>query len=531
MNDTLKITSGQDWSFDMIDQMYEQVRKIAVDEFGLDCYTNQIDIISAEQMLDAYCSAGLPIYYPHWSFGEQFVKQYEAYKRGHMSLAYEIVINSNPCVSYLMEENTMLMQTLVTAHAAFGHNFFFKNNYAFKNWTKADEIVDYLSYAKKYINECYERYGVDEVEAVLDAAHALKFYSVDKYKRPPELSEEELQQKRFEREQQRQHDLNLLWTTIPNRDELGERKKGDNFYDFFPKEPQENILRFVEENAPRLENWKREVIRIVRNISQYFKPQMQTKTMNEACACWFHYKIIHRLYEKGYVDQSAMQEFYQSHTNVTFQPNYNDQRFSGLNPYVIGFSIARDIERVCVNPTDEDKEWFANQWWVGNQDPIKTMKWVFSNFNDESYIRQFLSPKLMRDLKLFVVHDDEQDPKLEVAAIHDEKGYKKLRRRMADSYQLDNNFPDIQVTNVDRWGDRSLTLTHYLKDDRQLHHQQTMDTLVYLKYLWGYAVELHSVCPDTNKLKARFVSHADKASNNKSSAEVDDYIDIVVSDV
>ena len=69
------------------------------------------------------------------------------------ALAYELVINSNPCISYLMEENTMAMQTLVIAHAAFGHNHFFKNNYLFRQWTDADSILDYLDFAKDYLDE------------------------------------------------------------------------------------------------------------------------------------------------------------------------------------------------------------------------------------------------------------------------------------------------------------------------------------------------------------------------------------------
>ena len=59
------------------------------------------------------------------------------YRKGYSGLAYEIVINSNPCICYVMEENTMTMQALVMAHAAFGHNHFFKNNYLFKQWTDA----------------------------------------------------------------------------------------------------------------------------------------------------------------------------------------------------------------------------------------------------------------------------------------------------------------------------------------------------------------------------------------------------------
>ena len=59
------------------------------------------------------------------------------YRKGFQGLAYEIVINSDPCISYIMEENSMTMQTLVIAHAAFGHNHFFKNNYLFQQWTDA----------------------------------------------------------------------------------------------------------------------------------------------------------------------------------------------------------------------------------------------------------------------------------------------------------------------------------------------------------------------------------------------------------
>ena len=102
-------------------------------------------------------------------------------------LAYEIVINSNPCIAYLMEENTMTMQALVIAHAAYGHNSFFKGNYLFRTWTNADAIVDYLLFARSYIAQCEERYGVDEVELLLDSCHALMNVGVDRYKRPQAL--------------------------------------------------------------------------------------------------------------------------------------------------------------------------------------------------------------------------------------------------------------------------------------------------------------------------------------------------------
>ena len=92
-----------------------------------------------------------------------------------------------------MEENSMTMQTLVIAHAAFGHNHFFKNNYLFRQWTDANGILDYLSFARDYVAKCEERHGVEAVERVLDAAHALRDHGVNRYahRSKPNLAEEE----------------------------------------------------------------------------------------------------------------------------------------------------------------------------------------------------------------------------------------------------------------------------------------------------------------------------------------------------
>ena len=105
---------------------------------------NQIEIITSEQMLDAYASNGLPVGYPHWSYGKEFIRNEQAYKRGMQGLAYEIVINSDPCIAYLMEENTITTQALVIAHASYGHNSFFKGNHLFRQWTVADGIIESL---------------------------------------------------------------------------------------------------------------------------------------------------------------------------------------------------------------------------------------------------------------------------------------------------------------------------------------------------------------------------------------------------
>ncbi len=121
---------GPEWDYDKIRRVYAAIEDIAVNELGLDTYPNQVEVITSEQMLDAYASIGLPLMYRHWSFGKRFAREEMLYRRGLQGLAYEIVINSSPCISYIMEENSMPMQSLVIAHAAFGHNHFFKNNYS-----------------------------------------------------------------------------------------------------------------------------------------------------------------------------------------------------------------------------------------------------------------------------------------------------------------------------------------------------------------------------------------------------------------
>jgi hypothetical protein len=277
-----------EWTFDLIEQAHEEIRRVAA-KFGLDTYPNQLEIITAEQMMDAYTSVGMPVSYNHWSFGKHFLSTEKSYKRGQMGLAYEIVINSDPCIAYLMEENSLTMQALVIAHAAYGHNSFFKGNYLFRTWTDADAIVDYMVFAKNYIAECEQRHGIDAVEELLDSCHALQNYGVDRYKRPAKLSMAQEKARQKEREEYMQSQVNDLWRTLPRREE---EETADAPPPRFPPEPEENLLYFIEKYAPLLEPWQRELVRITRKISQYFYPQRQTQVMNEGWATFWHYTIL-----------------------------------------------------------------------------------------------------------------------------------------------------------------------------------------------------------------------------------------------
>jgi stage V sporulation protein R len=486
-----------EWNFDTLKRTYDAIEEIAVGEMGLDPYPNQIELISSEQMLDAYSSIGMPIFYHHWSFGKRFARDEAMYRKGYSGLAYEIVINSNPCISYIMEENTMTMQTLVMAHAAFGHNHFFKNNYLFKEQTDASGILDYLNFAKSYIAHCEERHGIEAVERILDAGHALMDQGVNRYGRRarPSLAEE---QARLEaRELHAQDSYNDLWRTLPTP----QRKRGGAGTPEAPEAPrgapqlpEENLLYFLEKFSPRLRSWERELLRIVRNIAQYFFPQRQTKVMNEGCATFVHYKIMNRLHERGKISDGAMLEFLASHTSVVFQPDFDDPRYSGLNPYALGFEMMCDIERVATHPTEEDRRYLPEI--AGCGDALGALKTAWANYRDDSFIAQFLSPHLMRKMKLFKLENRAKEDHYRIAAIHDERGYTDVRRALAAQYDPGAHDPNIQVTGADLAGDRKLQLTHYLHNDVPLAEHEAKTVLGYVADLWGFGVELRGLGPD-----------------------------------
>ena len=476
---------GPEWEFELVERYHAAIAETAA-EFGLDTYPNQIEVISSEQMLDAYASSGLPIGYPHWSFGKAFIRNEQAYRKGYQGLAYEIVINSDPCISYLMEENTMVMQALVIAHACYGHNSFFKGNYLFRQFTQADAILDYLLFARRYVMECEERYGA-EVEATLDSCHALMDYGVDRYRRPQPISSREKEARRSDRAEHERRLFNDLWRTLPPKDVASPALAGERP---FPAEPEENLLYFIEKHSPRLAPWQREIARIVRKLSQYFYPQVQSKVMNEGWATFWHYTLINTLYDKRVVSDAFMFEFLHHHTNVVTQRAFDEKGYHGINPYALGFAMMRDIRRICEHPDREDREWFPE---IAGGDWRRHLDFAMRNFKDESFIAQYLSPRLIRELRLFVVADHAGEAELSVDSIHDEHGYRRVRRLLAEHYRHEGRLPDIQVARYERESDRSLVLRNQIYRGRPLHDAEADEVLRHLGRLWGFPVRLESI--------------------------------------
>lgn len=517
----LKIDSRADWTPELLERAWKEIEKIAIEELelrpGIELYTNQFEIVSAEQMLDAYASIGLPVHYNHWSFGKDFMQQSKQYEKGKMGLAYEMVINSNPCVNLLMEENLAYMQVMVMAHAGVGHNAVFANNVYFKEWTQAGSIIDYMLFARDYIQRCEERYGLREVEQVLDAAHALAAHGIDKFKRKhrPKLSEEQRLTKLMAEDDRRQRELDI----IMKRTSIEHTEEDDTSLDLgveedFMEEDEENLLYYIMKKSPNLERWKREILRIVYKVNQYFSPQGVTKTLNEGMASFCHHYIMARLEEKGIITSDAFMAYLTSHSGVIYQPDYKSRHYSGPNPYALGLAILQDVKRICeggefshkskgskwIPITDEDRRWFPELIGRRWQDVIKE---ACFEHRDDSFIMQYLSPKVIRDLKLFTVtveygDSDESDMHNPIAAsatvteIHDDVGYANIRTALAKSKERVNYVPQIVVEGADLEGDRTLYLRYDSYMGRELDEDDATEVLLHLDFLWGYKCELEA---------------------------------------
>ena len=488
------IATGSEWTTPILEKFDAALVRHA-QRNGLVTFPVQYEVITADQMIDLCSTVGMPVHYAHWSFGKQLVSQERGYRKGLSGLAYEIVINTNPSLVYLMETNTLALQVLVMAHAAYGHNAFFRNNYLFQQFTQPDAILDYLKFANGYVLDCEQRYGWREVEKTMDCCHALSSYGVDRYRKPKSLSARRESERLAERLRFAERHFNPDYAYLfekPKSSDHGEEKPP-------PFEPQENLLYFIEKSAPKLAPWQRELVRIVRKVAQYFYPQRLTKVANEGAATFWHYTLLHDLYDAGQVDDGFMLEWLSNHSDVVAQPSFDAKHYHGINPYALGFAIYRDIRRICQQPSEEDRHWFPQ---LAGRDWRESINFAMSNFKDESMIEQYLSPKVMRDMRLFLLHDDEDDRSIyEVKAIHNDQGYLRVRQSLAAQYRPEFFQPTIVVARDGADHDRALLLQHRVEHGRLLDADSAGDVLKHVQTLWKFDVVLEEVDGEGNRLK------------------------------
>jgi stage V sporulation protein R len=252
-----------------IDRIWEIGR-----EFGLDPFPTHFEVVPATIMYE-FGAYGLPGRFSHWTHGKAFHQMKMMYDYG-LSKIYELVINTNPCYGFLMENNSMVQNKLVVAHVM-GHCDFFKNNVYFKHTSR--QMIETASVNADRIRKYEYEHGERVVEEFLDAVLAIQEH-IDPHLRTRHLSPEEIEAERRRRPPEGPYDD--LWKLEergkPAKEEERPRRR-------VPEEPEKDILSFLIKHAPDLDDWQRDVIGIVREEMLYFLPQMQTKIMNEGWAC------------------------------------------------------------------------------------------------------------------------------------------------------------------------------------------------------------------------------------------------------
>lgn len=423
-------------------EYYNRLIEEAAGEFGLDAYPQEFEICNYEDMLSYEAYSGMPSRYPHWSFGKAWERKKTFYRYNLIGLPYEMVINSNPCLAYLMKENTLALQVLTIAHV-YGHNDFFKNNRLFKAGSRADYTVEmFKSHASRISDYIADpSIGYERVERILDAAHALRF-QIYRISQEKHLSPEEIREAHMEK----------YFKSLSNKDLAARLTSGEEQpnWDKIPLEPEEDILLFLLRNA-RLSEWEKDIINIVRSEAQYFIPQIETKIMNEGWACFWHYKILNHLD----LPQSLYLEFIKRHNQVIAS------RPGVLNPYYLGFKMFSKLEQ-------EGQEIFH----------------IREQERDVSFIRRYLDQDLGQELNLLEFQKEKHD--YVVREISDERGWKKIRDTLIMNVGM-NAIPVIRVMEMDR-----AKILHLEPewDGRELLLDYAHQTIKYLARLWGNKVRL-----------------------------------------
>ena len=73
--------------------------------YGLNWYPINYEICDYYEMIGHMAYHGMPSHYNHWSYGKSFERTHFFYNSGQQGLPYELIINSDPSIAYLMLQN------------------------------------------------------------------------------------------------------------------------------------------------------------------------------------------------------------------------------------------------------------------------------------------------------------------------------------------------------------------------------------------------------------------------------------------
>ena len=453
-----------DWDIEDLEGWEEKIR-VKVEEFGLSCFDQEFEVCDHNQMLGYMAYSGMPSHYPHWSYGKSFEKLKTMYDYGVSGLPYEMVINSDPSLAYLMTDNSLCLQVLTIAHV-YGHNDFFKNNFTFQTTNPEHALSRFKIHAdrvRSYLED--PSIGVDKVEAILDAAHALSMQC-----------RRNLAIKKLSLKEQRERKIQAARPAVDSFEDLHQQEeyKAPDL-NKIPVSPEADLLLFIRDYNRKLSDWERDLLTIVHEALEYFLPQMETKIMNEGWASFWHREIMHSLD----LPQELHLEFLVRHNQVV-------RPFpTGLNPYYLGLKVWDDLKRRHDDPTPEEIEKYGKPTETG-------MEAIFAAREvdrDASFLRRFLTEELMREMDMF-----EYEPRgeeLVISKVSDKDGWRKVKETLIQSVGL-GTVPVIKIEDADYNQNRSLYVKHS-HDGRDLQLEYAEKSLSYLHRLWGREVVLETV--------------------------------------
>ena len=432
--------------------------------FGLDLFPQEFEICDHEQMLAYMAYSGMPSHYPHWSYGKSYERLKTLYDYGVSGLPYEMVINSSPSVAYLMRDNSLLLQVLTMAHV-YGHNDFFKNNFTFKTTRPEYTVETFKAHAdrvRQYVED--PSIGMEKVERILDAAHAVSFQCRRNLAIRKEKPEEE-QRRRLEEA-----------APAPDPFHRIHRVQDYSAPDLHkvPLYADEDLLLFIRDHNPHFSEWEKDLLTIAHETAQYFIPQIETKIMNEGWASLWHKRILEALD----LPQSMKLEFMVRHNQV-LSPTPGS-----INPYHLGYKTWEDIEKRWDNPTAEEIRDYGPRPKKGNAKIFE----VREVERDASFLRRYLTEELVRELNL-VEYRNRGNEKI-ISRVADSDNWKDIKENLIRNVGM-GTIPVIKVEDADYNHNRSLLLKHY-HDGRDLHLEYAERTLKHVYELWNREVVLET---------------------------------------
>lgn len=257
---------------DELRKAIEEIWEFAAENTPLDPFPIHFELVPAKVMYEigAY---GLPGRFSHWTHGKAFHQMKTMYDYG-LSKIYELIINTNPAQAFLMEGNSLIQNKLVIAHVI-GHSDFFKCNAYFQHTNR--QMAETAGVTAERIRAYEQEHGQREVEEFLDAVLAIQEH-IDPNLR---IARRRAPQPGDRPTRKRGSDYDDLWLMRGDDEEPIAPVPGRKI----PPEPEKDLLLFLLQYAPDLEDWQRDVLNVVREEMLYFLPQMQTKVLNEGWAC------------------------------------------------------------------------------------------------------------------------------------------------------------------------------------------------------------------------------------------------------